>query len=93
MIVLLAALAMVAQDVLATILVQAEARNRKVLAGCMDSLQWGFGIATTAISVTALQGHDTGEKVAVVIAVTAANFIGTFVGTAIGERFVKAQAA
>ena len=77
---LLAAVCMVVQDVLATLLVQAEARNRAGLAAAFDAAMWCFGIATTSIAVTALQGHSLGEKVMVVGAVTAANVAGALAG-------------
>jgi hypothetical protein len=80
---------MVFQDILSTILVQAEARNKKLLAASMDSAQWLFGLATMAIAVTSLQGHNFHEKILVIACVTVANFAGTFIGTAIGERWVK----
>jgi len=88
-IVLFAALAMVVQDCLAVMMVQAEARDRGWTAGFLDAAGWMFGIATTTISVTALQGHSTGLKIAVVIAVTAANIIGSKTGQVIGTRYIK----
>ncbi len=88
-IVILAALAMVVQDILAVMMVQAEARDRGWTAGFLDAAGWGFGIATTTISVTALQGHSTGLKIAVVVAVTAANIIGSKMGQVIGTRYIK----
>lgn len=86
---LIAAAAMVATDVLGVIMVQAEARNRGWLAGWMDTAQWLVGIATTTISVTALQGHSVSEKVLVVGLVSTANLFGTKLGQVIGERFVS----
>lgn len=91
LIVILAALAMVVQDIFGTLMVQAEARNRGWLAGCFDSLMWLAAISTTTISVTSLQGHDEARKVAVILAVTAANITGSRLGVFIGERLVKAD--
>jgi hypothetical protein len=88
-IVLLAALCMVFQDVLAVMMVQAEARDRGWLAGILDAVGWGFAIATTTVSVTALQGHNTGLKVAVVVFVTIANIIGSKLGQVLGTKFIK----
>lgn len=90
-VVILAAIAMFVQDVLATLLVQAEARNKAWLSAILDSLMWGAGIATTTISVTAFQGHSFGHKVAIVMAVTTANVAGSFLGVIIGKRFIKEQ--
>jgi len=88
-IVILAALAMVFQDCLGVMMVQAEARDRGWLAGALDACGWLFGIATTTISVSALQGHDTGLKIAVIVAVSAANILGSKLGQMIGTRFIK----
>ena len=57
-----AAVAMLVQNVLAVFLVQAEARNRALLAGLLDCLMWPAGMVTTTITVTALQGHHAGLK-------------------------------
>lgn len=91
LIIILAALAMLVQDVLAVLLTQAEARNRGGMAAVLDSLMWLAGIATTTISVTALQGHSFAEKVWVILAVTGANVVGTLVGVAIGKRFIHEE--
>ncbi len=87
-----AALAMLAQDILAVLMVQAEARNRASLAGLLDCAQWGAAISTTTISVTALQGHSAPLKTAVVLAVTAANFAGSWAGVQIGRRLITPAA-
>lgn len=86
---LLAALCMVVQDIMAVLLVQAEARNRAGLAALFDSLMWLASIATTTISVSALQGHHLGTKAVVIIAVTLANVAGSFAGVRIGKRLIK----
>jgi len=86
---IVAAVAMAVQDVLATIMVMAEAKNRGWLAGTMDSLCWLVGITTTTIAITALQGHNTTDKVAVVVLVSLANLFGTKLGQIIGSRYVK----
>jgi hypothetical protein len=54
------------QNVLAVFLVQAEARNRALLAGLLDCLMWPAGMITTTITVTALQGHHAGLKTEVI---------------------------
>lgn len=76
---------------LSTLLVQAEARNRAHLAASLDSLGWLAAICTTTLSVSTLQGHDLGTKVAVVLAVTAANYVGTLAGTLVGKRFIPQE--
>jgi hypothetical protein len=56
-----AAVAMLVQNVLAVFLVQAEARNRALLAGLLDCLMWPAGMVTTTITVTWSRGkpHST----------------------------------
>lgn len=84
-----AAAAMLVQDVTAVLLVQAEARNRAGLSALFDSVMWLAGIATTTISVTALQGHQLSAKAAVLVAVELANVAGCYIGVAIGRRLIK----
>lgn len=91
LIALYAAVAMFVQDILSTMLVQAEARNRAHLAGLLDSLAWVAAISTTTLSVSTLEGHDFGRQVVVVIAVSAANYFGTVAGTKIGARWLPAE--
>jgi hypothetical protein len=87
--VLLAAVAMVVQDVLAVCLVQAEARNKAGLAAGLDAVMWIASIAVTSISVTALQSHHLSTQAAVLIAVTLANVAGSYAGVKVGERLIK----
>ena len=89
LIALYAALAMFCQDLLAVFMVQAEARNKAVLAGVMDCCQWPAGMLTTAITVTAFQGHDGARTGAVIAAVTLANFAGTWTAVHIGRKHIK----
>ncbi len=89
MIIFLAAIAMVCQDVLATCLVIAETRGHRLVAGLLDAAQWGAGITTTTVSVTALQGHRLGEKAIVVAAMTVANVGGTYAGVWTGQRLIN----
>ena len=89
LIVLLAALAMIVQDILAVCLVQAEARNKAGLAAGLDAVMWLASISVTSISVTALQSHHLSVQAAVLIAVTLANVAGSFAGVRIGERLIK----
>lgn len=88
---LIAAVAMVVQDILGVIFVMASTRGRGRLAGSMDATQWLVGITTTTISVNALSGHSWSEKILVVVLVTAANYFGTVWGEKIGSRYVKGQ--
>ncbi len=90
---LAAAGAMLLNDVAAVLLVQAEARNRAGLSAIFDSVMWLASIATTTISVTALQGHDLSTKALVLIAVELANVAGCYTGVAIGKRWIREKRA
>lgn len=92
-IVLLAAAAMVVQDVLAVLMTQAEARNRAHLAGWLDAAMWLAGIWTTNWSLQALNSHTLALKVGVMVAVSIANYAGTVTGTLIGKRWVREEPA
>ena len=84
----IAAVTMLFTDVLGTVMVIAEAHEQGWLAGWMDTAQWLVGITTTTITVTALQGHNLNQKIAVIVLVSAANLFGTKLGQMIGSRFV-----
>ena len=86
---IVAALCMVVQDALAVIKYQAAARNKGVVAAAADTVIWLVMITTMTISVTALQGHNTSEKIGVVVLVSLANIAGNLLGTFLGKRFVK----
>lgn len=76
------------QDVLATVMVVAEARNRAHLAASMDALGWLAQITTTTVSVDALLTGSVEAKAAVVLAVSAANYAGTYTGVKLGHRLM-----
>lgn len=88
---LIAALCMVVSDVLATIMVMAEAKERGWLAGFLDMGGWYVSVTTTSISVTTLSGHDTADKVYVLLFVGLANVLGTKLGQLTGSRLLKAK--
>lgn len=87
--IVLAAVSMLISDVLSVLLVQAEARNKAVLAGLLDTIGWGAGIVVTLSTLNALNGHDLPLMVGVVGAVSAANFGGSWLGVRLGKRFVR----
>jgi len=88
-----AALAMYVQDVLATIMVVAESRNRPHLAASMDTLGWLAQITTTTVSVDALLTGSLESKVIVVAAVSAANYAGTWSGVKLGHKLMPERVA
>jgi biotin transporter BioY len=89
-----AALAMVAQDILGVCLVQAEARNRAHLAGIMDTAGYLCAFLTTAFAMGSYVEHGWDEKTFVIlIAVSAANYLGTVTGVKIGKRWIKTEAS
>jgi hypothetical protein len=88
---LLAAGAMIAQDLLLTWMVQAEARNLWVLAGILDSVGFLAQVTTYGVSIGAIITYGlTARTVWVLVALTAANFIGTGLGTKLGSRWIHA---
>lgn len=91
LVIIVASLAMVVQDVVGTIMVQAEAANRGWLAGWCDAIGWGVGIASTFYSITALEGHDLPLKVGIIVFVTVANVVGTKLGQVIGTRLLESK--
>ena len=88
---LLAAVAMIFSDIFEVLKIDADSRNRALLAGVFDSLLWLATISTTAISVTILQGHSLHQKIWVIALVTVANFIGQGTGVLLGKKFIKEQ--
>lgn len=88
---LIAAAAMVVADILATIMVMAEAKERGWLAGLLDMAGWYVGIATTTISVSSLEGHNTMQKVYVLVFVGLANVVGTKLGQVTGSKLLKSK--
>jgi hypothetical protein len=86
---LFAAVAMFIQDVSAVLLVQAEARNKAVLAAIFDSVMWLASIACTTTAVTILQGDHLSAKIMVLCAVELANVVGCVVGVKLGKRYIK----
>jgi len=91
MLITLATIAMVFEDVLSVLLVQAEARDRAVLSGVLDSIAWAFSMVVTVATVDVMQGHHNSVKVLAVGAITIANFVGSLVGVQIGKRTIKTR--
>ncbi len=87
----LAGLAMAIQDLLAVSLVQAEARNRAVLAGVLDCLMWPAQIFCTYTAVTAFQGHHELLKGMVIAMITIANFAGSYTAVRLGKRWIREE--
>jgi len=81
--------AMIFQDIICVLMVQAEARNHGWLAGSMDSVQWLFGLFTAFVTITALQGHKRSRKYALIAFVTCGNLIGSEIGVLIGQQYIK----
>lgn len=88
-----AALAMLGEDLLATWLVQAQSRGHASLSGLLDVAGWPMAMITTFATVSAWQGHNALLKVLVVLAVSAANFIGTYFAVRIGQKRIKVAVA
>jgi len=87
---LIAALAMVGQDITATYMVVAEARGNAVPAGLGDAVQWLFAFATGSIAYSAVIRHGwTAHTFLIVGAITVANVVGTIAGVRLGRRFTR----
>ena len=86
---LLAGLIMVVQDILNIAQTQANNRGKAHLSGLLDMASWLVTISTTTMTVTSLQGHDMARKIAIVGAVSAANYVGSVLGVKIGDRLIK----
>ncbi len=84
-----AALAMFFVDIVGTIMTKATAENKVVLTGAMDTVGWLLMIATTFLSVDALNSTDWALKIAVVASVSVANFAGSAAGVLVNKRFIK----
>lgn len=83
-IVLITFVCFVLSNIAITIAVQAESRNRSILAGIFESLYALFWIfaAKYALSTSAWE----------LTALVTGNFLGAFLGTKVGERWVKDHA-
>jgi len=81
----LAAAAMIVQDTVAVVMVQAEAKNLGWTAGFMDAIGWLVAFVSLRISITS---HGAGEIEAVVL-VSVANVLGTKLGQVTGKRFLR----
>jgi len=86
---LIAAVAMVGQDILGVCMVQAENRGHGWSAGILDAGMYLFALATYHFSLNALNGHSQTQKVLVILAVTVANVLGSKSGQVIGDRFIR----
>ncbi len=92
MVALWAALAMLAQDVLLTWMVQCEARDRWVLAGALDCLGFLAQVATFGVSINAIVVHGLTRQTWIILAaLSAANFCGTGIATLLGKRWIHAD--
>jgi hypothetical protein len=89
----LAFFAMIGQDLSLTWLVQAEARNKWVLAGLLDSVGFLLQVATFGVSIDAIIKHGlTSQTIILLVVLTAANFIGSGMGTLLGSKWIHADA-
>lgn len=87
LIVTIAFLAMLVQDIFGVLMVQAEGRGWGWRSGFMDGGMWICGLATNHYALNALDSHNQMLKVMVVIFVTMANVVGSKLGQHIGDRY------
>lgn len=84
--------AMYCQDIVATVMVQAEARGRAYLAAACDVLADACGLASLGlIGGSVLYGHDLALSAAVIGARLAADYAGTFTGVQVGTRLLRGK--
>ena len=83
---LLAFIAMCVQDILATCMVIFEARLNAPVAGLFDVASWITGLICLALSVESIiaSGWRSKRTLTIIVAVSAANFLGTVAGVTIG---------
>ena len=82
---------MLVTDVVATVMVMAEAKEMGWTAGLLDMVGWYVSITTTSISVSTLSGHNTMDKVWVLLLVGGSNVFGTKLGQITGSHFLKSK--
>lgn len=93
MIVVIAAISMLAQDLFEVTKMVAIDRSRPYLTGLLDTAMWlcWFASSSIAIGAEALHGW-TAHTIAIVVAVSAANFVGCASGVVLGRHFIKDEA-
>jgi hypothetical protein len=90
----LAYVAMVCQDVLGSVLVMAEADRRAHTAALCDTVQDAARLTgLLVVAGTALDSRDLPLKIAVIAATLAADYSGTYLGVRLGGRLIKAKGA
>lgn len=85
----LAVVSMLLQDVVSTLLVQAEARDKPALSGILDVFMWILGMTCTTVIVKIFLTGSIWATLEAGAAVSVANFVGTYAGVRIGRRFIK----
>ena len=89
---LAAAIAMIVQDVLATLMTMAENRQHPWWAGLLDAGMWLTGLLTTVWGAGSVILHGwTARTLVIVGAITAANILGTALGVALGDRLMPKE--
>lgn len=84
---LLAFAAMFANDCFATVMVVFESRYNAVMAGTFDVLGWVTALVCSALAIEEIikNGWRTRKSLTLIVAISAANFLGTVAGVAIAS--------
>ena len=91
---LAAAVAMIAQDILATLMTMAENRQHPWWAGLLDAGMWLTGLFTTLWGAGNVILHGwNAHSIAVIATITAANVLGTALGVKLGDRLMPKEAS
>ncbi|HTZ63482.1 MAG TPA: hypothetical protein VMB51_05205 [Solirubrobacteraceae bacterium] len=85
----LAGVCMVVSDVLATVMVEAQATYRRHLSAALDTIGWVVAITTTEYSLRLLDSHSTAAHVYCYVCVSAANYYGTWLGVGWGAKLTS----
>jgi hypothetical protein len=84
--------AMVSEDILYTIMTQAQNRHRPYLAGLMDTLGYLAQFVVFGVGIESLIKNGlTGRTILILAVLSAANFVGTALGTLLGDRWMHAE--
>lgn len=86
---IVAALAMLLDDIFYACVTLFEASGKSWLAGLCDMLGYYAGITTTTVAVTTLSGHSLLAKAWVLLFVGAANVLGTALGAETGKFLLR----
>lgn len=75
-------------NIFSTLMVQAEARNRAVMAGTFEGVFALFWIVAARYSIIALGYKNIWDIAIILVVLFAGNFVGAWMGVKVGERYI-----